>query len=126
MATRAEPFAAHPHVFVAPPGHPLLGRGHPPLQTLQGYKLIRREEGSGTRAALDHEFDAIRRQGYALDAEEFVDGLVCIAVPVRAPGERAVRCALALQAPAARVSLERLPAFLGRLNEAAVAVARTL
>lgn len=56
MATRAEPFAAHPHVFVAPPGHPLLGRGHPPLQTLLGYKLIRREEGSGTRAALDHFF----------------------------------------------------------------------
>ncbi|HBH36990.1 MAG TPA: LysR family transcriptional regulator, partial [Curvibacter sp.] len=56
MATRAEPFAAHPHVFVAPPGHPLLGRGHPPLQTLQGYKLILREEGSGTRAALDHFF----------------------------------------------------------------------
>lgn len=56
MATRAEPFAAHPHVFVAPPGHPLLGRGHPPVQTLQSYKLIRREEGSGTRAALDHFF----------------------------------------------------------------------
>ena len=56
MATRAEPFAAHPHVFVAPPGHPLLGRGHPPLQTLQAYKLIVREEGSGTRAALDHFF----------------------------------------------------------------------
>jgi LysR family transcriptional regulator, low CO2-responsive transcriptional regulator len=54
MATRAEPFAAHPHVFVAPPGHPLLGRGHPPLQTLLAYKLILREEGSGTRAALDH------------------------------------------------------------------------
>lgn len=54
MATRAEPFAAHPHVFVAPPGHPLLNRGHPPLQTLLAYKLILREEGSGTRAALDH------------------------------------------------------------------------
>ena len=79
-----------------------------------------------TRAALDHEFDAIRRQGYALDAEEFVDGLVCIAVPVRAPGERAVRCALALQAPAARVALDQLPGFLGRLNAAAVAVARTM
>ena len=24
LATRAEPFAAHPQVFVAPPGHPLL------------------------------------------------------------------------------------------------------
>jgi len=31
MATRAEPFAAHPHVFVAPPGHPILAIGHPPL-----------------------------------------------------------------------------------------------
>lgn len=79
-----------------------------------------------TREALDREFEAIRRQGYALDAEEFVDGLVCIAVPVRAAGERAVRCALALQAPAARVSLDRLPQFLPRLSEAAVAVARTL
>ena len=79
-----------------------------------------------TRAALDQELDAIRRQGYALDAEEFVDGLACIAVPVRAPGERAVRCALALQAPSARVALAQLPGFLGRLNEAATALARTL
>ena len=30
MATRAEPFAAHPHVFVAPPGHAILAIGHPP------------------------------------------------------------------------------------------------
>ena len=79
-----------------------------------------------TRDALDTELDAIRRQGYALDAEEFVDGLVCIAVPVRAADDRTVRCALALQAPVARVSLERLPAFLPRLNEAAAAIARTL
>ena len=53
MATRAEPFAAHPHVFVAPPGHPLTQRGHPPVQALQPHTLIAREEGSGTRAALD-------------------------------------------------------------------------
>lgn len=79
-----------------------------------------------TPEALDSEFETIRRQGYALDAEEFVDGLVCIAVPVRTAGERAVRCALALQAPSARVSLQQLPGFLARLNEAAMAVARTL
>lgn len=53
MATRAEPFAAHPHVFVAPPGHPLTRRGHPPVQALKADTLIMREEGSGTRAALD-------------------------------------------------------------------------
>lgn len=79
-----------------------------------------------TRAALDHEFEAIRRQGYALDVEEFVDGLVCIAVPVRAGGDKSVRCALALQAPSARVSLAQLPQYLPRLNEAALALARTL
>lgn len=56
MATRAEPFAAHPHVFVAPPDHPLLRRGHPHVQALQGHPLIVREEGSGTRAALDQFF----------------------------------------------------------------------
>jgi len=51
---------------------------------------------------------------------------VCIAVPVRAPGERDVRCALALQAPSARVPLARLPQFLPRLTQAAQALARTL
>jgi DNA-binding transcriptional LysR family regulator len=56
MATRAEPFAAHPHVFVAPPDHPLLGRSQPTLQDLHGNHLIVREEGSGTRAALEQFF----------------------------------------------------------------------
>ncbi|NCT97483.1 MAG: IclR family transcriptional regulator [Comamonadaceae bacterium] len=81
--------------------------------------LVRRE-------ALEAELATIRRQGHAFDAEEFVDGLVCIAVPVRAPGERGLRCALALQAPSARVPLARLPAFLPRLAQAAQALARTL
>lgn len=81
--------------------------------------LVRRE-------ALEAELATIRRQGHAFDAEEFVDGLVCIAVPVRASGERGLRCALALQAPSARVPLARLPAFLPRLAEAAQALARTL
>ena len=53
MATRAEPFAAHPHVFVAPPGHPILAIGHPPVATLANYPLIVREPASGTRALLD-------------------------------------------------------------------------
>ena len=78
------------------------------------------------RDALEAELATIRRQGHAFDAEEFVDGLVCIAVPVRAPGERGLRCALALQAPSARVPLARLPAFLPRLAQAAQALARTL
>lgn len=53
LATRAEPFAAHPHVFVAPTDHPLLKVGHPTVDSLKPYGFILRERGSGTRAALE-------------------------------------------------------------------------
>ncbi|QHE87769.1 IclR family transcriptional regulator [Hydrogenophaga sp. BPS33] len=78
------------------------------------------------RSALEAELKAIRRDGHAVDAEEFVDGLVCVAVPVFAPGQRTVRCALALQAPAARMPLAQARAQLPKLQAAAHALARTL
>ena len=54
MATRAEPFAAHPHVFVGPIDHPLVSDGgEVPVESLRGYGFIVREQGSGTRAALE-------------------------------------------------------------------------
>lgn len=56
VATRAEPFAAHPHVFVAPTGHPILAIGHPPLAAVANYPLIVRETASGTRALMDRFF----------------------------------------------------------------------
>jgi DNA-binding transcriptional LysR family regulator len=52
-ALRAEPFAGHPMVFICPPGHPLLGVGHPPLDALVHYPLVARELGSEVRATLD-------------------------------------------------------------------------
>ena len=62
MMTRAEPFAAHPHVFVAPPKHPILSIDHPPITALGDYPLIVREPASGTRALMnrffqDHRFE---------------------------------------------------------------------
>jgi DNA-binding transcriptional LysR family regulator len=56
LATRAEPFAAHPHVFVAPPKHAILAIGHPPPAALAVYPLIARERASGTRALMDRFF----------------------------------------------------------------------
>ena len=54
LATRAEPFAAHPHVFVAPVDHPLAVQAGPlPPEALRGQGFILREEGSGTRAAME-------------------------------------------------------------------------
>lgn len=53
LATRAEPFAAHPHVFVAPVNHPLASAGRLQAEALQGQGFILREQGSGTRAAME-------------------------------------------------------------------------
>ncbi|HGO6088788.1 LysR family transcriptional regulator [Burkholderia cepacia] len=57
LATRAEPFAVHPHVFVTAPGHPLVRLGHVPAQALANYNFIVREPGSGTRAVLEEYFE---------------------------------------------------------------------
>lgn len=57
VATRAESFAAHPLVLVAPPDHPLVAAGRVPMTAVQGYPFISREHGSGTRAAMAALFD---------------------------------------------------------------------
>lgn len=94
---------------------------------LDGLALTRYTAHTFTeRKALEAELETIRRDGHAVDAEEFVDGLVCVAVPVFAPGQRKVRCALALQAPAARMTLGQARQQLPRLQAAAQALARTL
>jgi DNA-binding transcriptional LysR family regulator len=53
LATRAEPFAVQPHVFVACVDHPLVRAGTLTPSALQGEAFILREHGSGTRAALE-------------------------------------------------------------------------
>ncbi|MBK7349562.1 MAG: LysR family transcriptional regulator [Gemmatimonadetes bacterium] len=56
LATRAEVFAQHPLVFVAPAGHPLLALGPLQVTDLADYSFIVREPGSGTRAAMEQYF----------------------------------------------------------------------
>jgi DNA-binding transcriptional LysR family regulator len=53
MATSAEPFAAHPLVFVCPPDHPLLRMEHITVQALEAFPFVVREPGSGTRKAME-------------------------------------------------------------------------
>lgn len=56
FASRAEPFAAHPFVFVAPPDHELLKIGQPAPVALNQYGFIVRESESGTRNAMQRYF----------------------------------------------------------------------
>lgn len=68
---------------------------------------------------LKRELEAIRARGYSTDREEFIAGLVAVAVPV-ADAEGVVRAALAMHAPTARVTLDEAIARLPDLERAAV------
>lgn len=76
-------------------------------------------------AELEAEFQRIRQVGYSVDAEEFIAGMVCVAVPVRPVSGSEPRVALALQAPAARMPLEAVLRQVPALERAAQAMART-
>lgn len=52
----AEPFAEHPLVVIAPPGHPLARRRSVALEALAAETFLVREAGSGTRIALERFF----------------------------------------------------------------------
>lgn len=60
LATRAEPFAAHPQVIVAPPQHPLTRMGKVTPSDLEGVPFIVREPGSGTRKHMEDFFEVHR------------------------------------------------------------------
>ena len=67
LATRAEPFAAHPHVFVAAATHPLARREERvDVESLRPHAFIVREEGSGTRAAMEKFFQDARMEPHVV------------------------------------------------------------
>jgi IclR family acetate operon transcriptional repressor len=64
------------------------------------------------------ECEAIAKRGYSTDREEFIAGLVAVAVPVfDAAGKQ--RAAIAVHAPTARMTMEDAIKALGALREAA-------
>ena len=56
MEAVAEPFARHPHVIIAAPGHPLAGKRRIALARLAKETFLIREPGSGTRGLLERLF----------------------------------------------------------------------
>ncbi|MEL6645860.1 MAG: IclR family transcriptional regulator [Pseudomonadota bacterium] len=64
------------------------------------------------------ELAVIAKQGYSIDNEEFVEGMVAIAVPIRDAKNRFV-AALAFHGPTQRVSVEGAIEKLGCLEDAA-------
>ncbi len=77
------------------------------------------------RARLEQALARIRRDRVSTDDEEYLAGLVCVAVPVSAPDGRA--CAsVAVHAPVARMPLARALEHVPTLRRAAEALTATL
>ena len=71
--------------------------------------------------ALEEEFARIRRDGFALDDEEFLPGLVCVAVLVPSRTGRS-NLAVAVQAPVMRLTADKALQALPALQRAAEAI----
>lgn len=77
------------------------------------------------RHVLLSELDRIPSVGYAVDNEEYVLGVACVAVPIR-DRRGVVVAALAVQGATARVPLMRAVEFVPRLQAAAEQISTTL
>lgn len=72
--------------------------------------------------ALEREIDMVKRNGHAIDNEEYLPGLICIAMLVpRAKGRSNI--GIAIQAPVMRLSPDKAIQFLPALQRAANAIA---
>ncbi len=72
--------------------------------------------------ALEPELARVRRDGHALDNEEFLPGLLCVAVLVPRPGGRS-NLGIAVQAPVMRLTPDKAMQVLPALQRAASALA---
>ena len=73
--------------------------------------------------ALEEEIKQVKRQGFALDNEEFLPGLLCVAVLVPSAKGRSNLC-IAAQAPIMRLSAQKAALLLPALQRAADALSR--
>lgn len=76
-----------------------------------------------TLPALEEEIQRVRKQGFALDNEEFLPGLMCVAVLVPSAQGRSNLC-VAVQAPVLRLTPDKAIGMLPPLQRAAVALSQ--
>jgi IclR family transcriptional regulator, acetate operon repressor len=89
--------------------------GHAPLEAFTPNTLT-------TLAALEREMKQIKRDGHAFDDEEFLPGLLCLAVFVPMPGGGRSHLCVAAQAPLVRLGRDQAMRFLPALQRAAQAI----
>lgn len=76
-------------------------------------------------ALLESRLDQIRQDGYSLDDEEFIDGMVALAVPIKDASGRF--CAtLSFHAPNQRVDIKMARSYVDRLRRSAQSISQLM
>lgn len=75
-----------------------------------------------TLSDLAAELDTIRERGFSTDDEEFIEGMIAVAVPVRAPNGN-LAATLACHGPVQRLSLEKACEYLPLMKSTAARMA---
>ncbi|MFZ9346755.1 MAG: IclR family transcriptional regulator [Burkholderiaceae bacterium] len=78
-----------------------------------------------SKRKLENALVEIQRHGYSIDAEEFIPGLIALAVPIFGP-EGSLQAALAIHAPTSRVPLKNIMNWLAPLQAAATQMKKLL
>jgi IclR family acetate operon transcriptional repressor len=89
---------------------------HAPLEAYTAKTLVHIDQ-------LEQEIRQIKRQGFALDNEEFLPGLLCVAMLVPCASGRSNLC-VAIQAPIMRLTAEKAMQLLAPLQRAAEALSQ--
>lgn len=71
------------------------------------------------------ELDRVKKQGFAVDNEEYIKGLYCIAVPVLNPQNNAI-ASISVSMPAARFSIDHIDYYIKILKECTQNIERNL
>lgn len=77
------------------------------------------------RKLLEEHLVQVRKQGFAVDNEEFVEGGVCVAAPVRNHTGQ-VTTAVSIFVPTVRVSTERLQELIKKIKDTAIKISYNL
>lgn len=73
--------------------------------------------------ALEQELETISKQGFSTDKEEFIEGMVCVGVPITDERNR-LSATLSFHAPTSRMSLQEATTFVPTLQDAAEQLAQ--
>lgn len=77
------------------------------------------------KKAISEALEKIRRQGYAIDNEEFVDGMICLAMPIRDFTGHVVS-GISISGPSKRMTKEKIAEISPVLKEACLGISEFL